>query len=71
MRYNRLIVIGFFLVLLGAVLPFLIVMGLVESTLFLNFLAFAASVSGLFLGVLGIASYVGVKRRERQDEWHD
>lgn len=70
MRFSRLIIIGFFLVLLGAVLPFLIVMGLVESTMILNFIAFASSVVGVFLGVIGTATYVGEKRREqRQDEW--
>lgn len=41
MLKNRLIVVGFFMVLTGAVLPFLIVMGVLESTFFLNFLAFA------------------------------
>ena len=69
MRFSRLIIIGFFLVLLGAVLPFLIVMGLVESTMILNFIAFASSVVGVFLGVIGTATYVGERRREqRQDE---
>ena len=71
MRFNRLITIGFFLVLLGAVLPFLIVLGVVESTFFLNFIAFASSVIGVFLGVIGTATYVGERRRERQDEWHE
>lgn len=71
MRFNRLIVVGFFLVLLGAVLPFTIVLGWVESTFLLNFIAFAASVTGLFLGVIGTAMYVGQKRREHQDEWHE
>jgi len=70
-RFNRLITIGFFLVLLGAVLPFLIVLGVVESTFFLNFIAFASSVIGVFLGVIGTATYVGERRRERQDEWHE
>ena len=71
MRYSRLIVIGFFLVLLGAVLPFLMVLGLIESTLLLNFVAFSASVVGLFLGVIGMATYVGEKRRRHQDEWYE
>jgi membrane associated rhomboid family serine protease len=71
MRYSRLIVIGFFLVLLGAVLPFLMVLRLIESTLLLNFVAFSASVAGLFLGVIGMATYVGEKRRRRQDEWYE
>jgi hypothetical protein len=69
MLINRYIVIGFFLVLTGAVLPFLIVIRLVPSTFFLNFLAYTASVSGLFLGVIGMAMYVGEKRRPKRDEW--
>lgn len=71
MLINRLIVIGFLLVLLGAVLPFLIVVRLVPSTFFLNFLAYGASTIGLFLGVIGVATYVGEKRRERPDDWRD
>jgi len=60
-------VIGFFLVLLGAVLPFLIILGIIESTLFINFVAFVVSVVGVFLGVIGVATYVGEERRE--DDW--
>ncbi|MCB8985701.1 MAG: hypothetical protein H6659_17875 [Ardenticatenaceae bacterium] len=67
MRINRLILVGFFLVLAGAVLPFLILMGVLESTFFWNFLAFVTSVVGVFLGILGSAMYVGQKRRE--DDW--
>jgi len=67
MLLNRLIVIGFFLVLAGAVLPFLIVIGLLESTFLLNFIAFFASTAGIFLGVIGTATYVGIKKR--QDDW--
>ena len=49
---------------------FMIVMGLVESTFILNFIAFTSSVVGVFLGVIGTATYVGERRREnRQDEW--
>jgi hypothetical protein len=33
------------------------VIGVLESTFFLNFLSFAASIIGLFLGLLGIAMY--------------
>lgn len=63
MLKNRLIVVGFFMVLTGAVLPFLIVMGVLESTFFLNFLAFATSVIGVFLGILGAATIVGGDRK--------
>ena len=69
MPINRMIVIGFFLVLLGAALPFLMVLGVIESTLFLNFLAFASSVAGIFLGVVGMATHVGKNRRP--DDWFD
>ncbi len=67
MRINRLVVVGFILVLAGAVLPFLIVIRVLESTFLVNFIAFAASVIGVFLGVLASAMYIGKKRRE--DDW--
>jgi hypothetical protein len=50
----RLVVIGFGLLIVGVVLPFLMVLKLVESTLFLNFLAVASSVAGLTTGFMGI-----------------
>lgn len=71
MPFNRLIVIGFILVLTGAVLPFLIVLGYLPSTLLLNIMAYIASTVGIFLGVIGVAMYVGNKRRGNQDEWDD
>ena len=58
----KLIVIGFVLVLLGFVLPFLMVVRVLESTLFLNFLSYGASVGGLFLGLIGAAMYVRIRR---------
>ena len=54
----RLIAIGFGLLLIGAVLPFLMVIDLVESTLPLNFLAVMSSIAGLTLGFLGITQYM-------------
>lgn len=50
----RLVAIGFGLLIIGVVLPFLMVTKLVESTLFLNFLAVASSIAGLTTGFLGI-----------------
>ena len=70
-RPGRLIILAFFMLLAGAVLPFLIVIGLIESTFFLNFLAYVVSVAGLFLGVIGIAMYVGKERGRRRDDWQD
>jgi hypothetical protein len=51
---SRLIAIGFGLLVIGAVLPFLMVIELVESTLFLDFLAVVCTIGGLTVGLLGI-----------------
>jgi hypothetical protein len=61
-RYLISVLIGFALVLLGAVLPFLIIMQVLESTFFLNFLAFGASTAGLFIGIIGAVMYSREKR---------
>ena len=58
----KLIVLGFVLLLIGAVLPFLMVIGLVESTLFLNFLAVVSSIAGLTVGFMGVAQYIRRRR---------
>ncbi|MBP9502173.1 MAG: hypothetical protein KBF17_08440 [Candidatus Promineofilum sp.] len=72
MPFNRLIVLGFFLVLAGMILPFLIVMHVLPSTILLNFLAYGVSISGVFLGIIGVAMYVGEERRKsKDDDWYD
>ena len=53
-----LLALGVVLMLLGAILPFLMVTHVLKSTFFLNFFAWTASVAGLFLGTIGIATYV-------------
>lgn len=53
---------GFFLVLLGFVLPWLMVLQVLKSTLFLNSLAFMGTVGGLFLGTAGAAWYVKFRK---------
>lgn len=59
---SKIILIGFFLVLFGFVMPFLMVIGIFPSTFFLNFLAYGASVFGLLLGVIGAAMYAARKK---------
>ena len=59
---KRLILIGFFLVLAGAVLPFLMVIRVLESTFFLNFFSFGATMTGLLLGMVGAATYVRMRK---------
>jgi len=51
------------LLLFGWVMPFLMVLHLVESTFFLNFLSWGASVSGFYLGIAAVAGLVH-KRKE-------
>jgi len=46
----------------GCGLPFLMVIHVLESTFFLNFFSWSASVSGLFLVVMAIANYARFNR---------
>jgi len=61
---SRILVIGFFLVLFGFVGPFLMVLDILPTTYFLSFLSYASSIAGLFLGVIGTASVVRVRRKK-------
>jgi hypothetical protein len=62
-RPLRLILIGFFLVLFGFVGPFLMVVGIVDASFAFSFLSHAASVSGLFLGLIGTAMYAAARKK--------
>jgi hypothetical protein len=62
MRPKNLIGVGFILVTFGFAAPFLMVIGVLESTFWLNFLSYAASVGGLFMGIIGAAWYARVRR---------
>jgi len=70
MRLSRpveMILIGLVLVLAGAVLPFLMVLQVLQSTFLLNFFAYGASIVGLFLGLLGSATLVQ-RGRDKRDK---
>jgi hypothetical protein len=63
MKSPRLLVgLGLVLMLLGIALPFLILIKVLESTFFLNFFAYGASVGGLFLGIIGAATWVRTRK---------
>ena len=49
--------LGILLMLLGIALPFLMVIKVLESTFFLNFFSWGASVAGLAFGTIGFAMY--------------
>ena len=64
MNSPRLMVsIGLTLMLLGIILPFLMLIHVLESTFFLNFFSWGASVGGMFLGVIGVATWVRTKSK--------
>lgn len=67
----RLMAIGLFGLVLGAVLPFLMVLRIIEPGFILSFIAYGASLIGLFLGLLGVANYTRVEREKRRDPWND
>ncbi len=63
---RRLILLALLAMLLGILLPFLMIIGTIESTFFLNFLAFTLSVAGLFTGIVAITTYTA--RPENRDK---
>ena len=49
--------LGTFLMILGVILPFLMVIRVLDSTFFWNFFSWGASVAGLAFGTIGFAMY--------------
>ena len=62
-----LLLIGLVLLLVGAGLPFLMVLQLIPSTFFLDFFSFIAQVIGLALGFYGAMGLVRARRRRDRD----
>ncbi len=58
-----LLTLGLILMLLGILLPFLMVVHVIESTFFMNFFSWASSVLGLALGMIGV-TYMVKRRRD-------
>jgi hypothetical protein len=61
---RQIIAIGFVLVLLGFVIPFLMMIRIIEASYLLGLLSYGGSVAGLFLGLIGAAWYTAMKRPE-------
>jgi putative Mn2+ efflux pump MntP len=59
---RAILIIGFALVLFGFVVPFLMVLGSITPSFALSFVSHAASVSGLFLGLIGAAWYIRLNK---------
>ena len=64
---GKMIVIGFIMLVVGVALPFVMVLRLVEPTLFLGFVSYLMSLFGLILGLLGVLQY-GTARRRRDND---
>ena len=59
------LLIGFFLVTYGMVVPWLMVLQIIPSTYFLSFSSYVATFTGLIFGTVGIATYVRERGRRR------
>ncbi|MFN2284767.1 MAG: hypothetical protein ACK2UQ_10125 [Anaerolineae bacterium] len=53
----KLLLVAIILLLIGLLLPLFMVLRLLPSTFFLNFFAYAASFSGMILGLIGSVLY--------------
>jgi hypothetical protein len=51
------LLVGIALMLAGILFPFLMLLQILRSTWFLNFISYTASVLGLMLGIIGVAYY--------------
>ncbi len=63
----RLMWLGFVLLVIGVLLPFLMLLHLLESNLLSNFIAYLASFLGLVIGLVGVVLYAQTRRKD-QDE---
>lgn len=55
----------------GVIMPFLMVIHLIESTFFLNFLSYGASMLGLLLGIVSVAMQnVGQNKKDNKDDFY-
>ena len=60
----KLVTIGFALVLAGFLVPFLMVLGVLESGFMLSFSAYFFSLVGLLLAFYGISHHVSLRSRD-------
>jgi hypothetical protein len=60
---DKIILIGFFMVLFGFIVPFLTVLQVIPSNFILLFISYGASIGGLFFGFIGTALYIRDRRR--------
>jgi Co/Zn/Cd efflux system component len=61
----QMMLIGFLLLVIGVVLPFAMILKLIEPTLLLGFVAYLASFMGLVMGLVGVILHTAGQRRNR------
>ncbi len=66
---GRLMTIAVGMMLFGVVMPFLMVLYILESTFFLNFLSFISSTLGSFLGIISAAVWRTKGKRKDDEKW--
>lgn len=52
-----LVVVGVLMMLVGVIVPFVIVIHIIQSDFLLLFGSYAISVAGLYLGIIGVAQH--------------
>ncbi len=63
---RAMIVVGVLMMVAGGVIvPLLMVIHIIEATFFLIFTSYGISVAGLYLGVIGVAQYVQLRRKDK------
>lgn len=65
MKPLHMLVLSGILQVTGCAIPFLILIHKLESTFFLNFLAWGLMVTGMFIGVIGLASYSRLQYKKK------
>jgi hypothetical protein len=65
---KRLVAIAIGMLLFGCIVPFLMTIQVINSTLFLNFLSYVMQVLGLLLGVAGISALKSRQTKRRDDD---
>lgn len=64
-------ILAFLMLVAGIIVPFMMMMGELESTLWLNFIAYFLSMGGMIVGVIGVSMHWQPSDRDREDNYYD
>jgi len=62
----KIILLGGSMMLISVILPLLMVLQILQSSFFLNFLTYGLSVAGLLIGFIGMVTMVRVERAKQK-----